>query len=200
MPRVVRRIEVKQEVGAKTQECDHALVDAGHVRPGHPIVEMGFDFIVREPIGERGRHHVSHAAVAIAVAGGKNGPAGGASSTSRRLPPTRRARSAGSPTSSSGPRRVVEHRAWAGVGDTIPNRPAPTTASTCSAASSATATASVRSRRSASTMSLRGPTTPRRLDLAPHQEDRQKMAGVSDDDDLQDHPRQRHPHAQLDIT
>ena len=44
-------------------------------RPGRPIVDIRLDFIVDEPIGERCRHRIGDAPIAVAIACGENEPA-----------------------------------------------------------------------------------------------------------------------------
>ena len=73
--RVVRRVEVEQQFGTEAQEGDHPLVDVVLVGPGDPVVQVGVDVEVREAVGQRRRHGVGHAAVALAVAGGEDRPA-----------------------------------------------------------------------------------------------------------------------------
>ena len=71
---IVGRIELEQQIGSETKERDQALVDAVGIGPGHPVVEVGIDLKVGEAIGQGGWHGVSDAAVALAIAGGENGP------------------------------------------------------------------------------------------------------------------------------
>ena len=73
--RRVRRVEAEQQVGAEAQEGDHARVDVLAVRPVHPVVQVHLDFVVGEAVGQRCRHGVGHAAVALAVAGREDHPA-----------------------------------------------------------------------------------------------------------------------------
>ena len=67
-------VEVKQQLRAEAQEGDDALVDLVGIGPGDPVVQVGVHLEVGKSVGQGRRHGIGDPPVALAVAGGEDGP------------------------------------------------------------------------------------------------------------------------------